>query len=115
PAGPAVDLTQPLPFDSAISTAVLPNGLRYFVRANHEPQHRAELQLVVNAGSLLEDDDQRGLAHMVEHMAFNGTKRFPRNEIGAFMASIGMRFGPEVNAETRYDETVYRLEVPTDD
>ncbi|HEX5068577.1 MAG TPA: insulinase family protein [Vicinamibacterales bacterium] len=112
---PAMDLTQPLPFDSAISTAVLPNGLRYFVRANREPQHRAELQLVVNAGSVLEDDDQRGLAHMVEHMAFNGTKRFPRNEIAAFMASIGMRFGPEVNAETRYDETVYRVEVPTDD
>jgi len=109
-----VDLAQPLPFDTAISTAVLPNGLRYFVRANHEPQHRAELHLVVNAGSVLEDDDQRGLAHMVEHMAFNGTKRFPRNEIGAFMASIGMRFGPEVNAETRFDETVYRVEVPTD-
>ena len=114
-APPVVDLTQRLPFDSAISTASLPNGLHYFVRANHEPQHRAELQLVVNAGSLLEDDDQRGLAHMVEHMAFNGTKRFPRNEIGAFMASIGMRFGPEVNAETRFDETVYRVEVPTDD
>ena len=112
---PHVDLAERLPFDAAITTATLPNGLQYFVRANHEPQHRAELRLVVNAGSLLEEDDQRGLAHMVEHMAFNGTKRFPKNEIGAFMASIGMRFGPEVNAETRYDETVYRLEVPTTD
>jgi zinc protease len=112
---PHVDLAEPLPFDAAITTATLPNGLRYFVRANPEPQRRVELRLVVNAGSLLEDDDQRGLAHVVEHMAFNGTKRFPKNEIGAFMASIGMRFGPEVNAETRYDETVYHLEVPTND
>jgi len=112
---PHVDLAEKLPFDATITTATLPNGLRYFVRANHEPQRRVELRLVVNAGSLLEDDDQRGLAHVVEHMAFNGTKRFPKNEIGAFMASIGMRFGPEVNAETGYDETVYHLEVPTDD
>ena len=112
--GPAVDLAPTLPFDSGIETATLPNGLRYFVRANRQPEHRAELRLVVNAGSVLEEDDQRGLAHFVEHMAFNGTKRFPKHQIGAFMESIGMRFGPGVNATTSYDETIYHLQVPTD-
>jgi len=112
--GPAVDLSPTLPFDSGIETATLPNGLRYFVRANRQPEHRAELRLVVNAGSVLEEDDQRGLAHFVEHMAFNGTRRFPKHQIGAFMESIGMRFGPGVNATTSYDETIYHLQVPTD-
>jgi zinc protease len=112
--GPAVDLAPALPFDSEITTATLPNGLRYFVRANRQPEHRAELRLVVNAGSVLEDDDQRGLAHFVEHMAFNGTRRFPKHQIGAFMESIGMRFGPGVNATTSYDETIYHLQIPTD-
>src|SRR5688572_22352265 len=71
-----VDLKPALPFDASIATGKLPNGLTYFVRANKQPEHRAELRLVVNAGSVLEDDDQRGLAHFVEHMAFNGTTRF---------------------------------------
>src|SRR6187399_966921 len=112
--GPAVDLAPTLPFDSGIETATLPNGLRYFIRANRQPEHRAELRLVVNAGSVLEEDDQRGLAHFVEHMAFNGTKRFPKHEVGDFMESIGMRFGPGVNATTSYDETIYHLQIPTD-
>src|SRR5262245_19997929 len=77
-----VDLAPTLPFDSAISTGKLPNGFSYFVRANKQPEHRAELRLVVNAGSVLEDDDQRGLAHFVEHMAFNGTRRFPKHQVG---------------------------------
>ncbi len=114
PPGPPVDLTVSLPFDSSIATGRLKNGVTYFVRANGQPQHRAELRLVVNAGSVLEDDDQRGLAHVVEHMAFNGTRRFPKHQIGAFMESIGMRFGPGVNAATGYDDTVYRLQIPTD-
>ena len=114
PAGPSMD-SQPLPFDTAITTATLPNGLRYFVRANELPPGRAELRLVVNAGSLVEDDDQRGLAHFLEHMAFNGTKRFPGQAIGAFLESVGMRFGPSVNASTSFDETTYSIQIPTDD
>lgn len=107
-------LADPLPFDPDVRHATLPNGLRYYVRANRHPANRAELKLVVNAGSVLEDDDQRGLAHFVEHMAFNGTRRFPKQAIAAFMDSIGMRFGPSVNATTGYDETIYSLQVPTD-
>jgi len=109
-----VDLKPALPFDPAIATGKLPNGLTYFVRANKQPEHRAELRLVVNAGSVLEDDDQRGLAHFVEHMAFNGTKRFPKHEVGNFLESVGMRFGPGINAATGYDDTVYRVQIPTD-
>jgi zinc protease len=110
----AAELAAPLPFDAAITTGTFPNGLRYYVRTNRYPEHRAELRLVVNAGSVLEDDDQRGLAHFVEHMAFNGTRHFPKQAIGAFMESIGMRFGPSVNATTTFDETVYTLQIPTD-
>ena len=84
------------------------------MRTNTLPAKRAELRLVVNAGSVLEDDDQQGLAHFVEHMAFNGTKNFPKSDIVTFMESIGMRFGPSVNAFTSFDETVYMLQVPTD-
>ena len=92
----------------------LPNGLRYYVRANARPEKRAELRLVVNAGSVLEDDDQRGLAHFVEHMAFNGTRHFAKNELVAYLESIGMRFGPDLNASTSFDETIYMLTLPTD-
>ena len=70
-------LTQVVPVDPRITTGTLPNGLRYYIRANKAPRNRAELRLAVNAGSVLEDDDQRGLAHFVEHMAFNGTRAFP--------------------------------------
>ena len=111
--GPA--LTAPVPVDPRITIGTLPNGLRYYIRANAEPQNRAELRLVVNAGSVLEDDDQRGLAHFVEHMAFNGTARFPGQRVVAFLQALGMRFGAHVNAHTGFDETVYQLQVPTDD
>lgn len=104
-----------IPPDPQIRIGTLDNGLRYYVRRNGRPENRAELRLVVNAGSVLEDEDQRGLAHFVEHMAFNGTENFPRLEIVSFMESIGMRFGPSVNAFTSFDETVYMLQVPTDD
>ncbi|HMI43385.1 MAG TPA: pitrilysin family protein, partial [Gemmatimonadaceae bacterium] len=103
-----------LPFDPAVTQGVLPNGMRYYVRENHKPEKRAELRLVVNAGSVLEDQDQRGLAHMVEHMAFRGTKRFAKNEISSYLESVGMRFGPDINAFTSFDETVYMITVPTD-
>ena len=107
-------LDQTVPIDPLITVGTLPNGLRYYIRANGQPQARAELRLVVNAGSVLEDDDQRGLAHFVEHMSFNGTLNFPRQDLGLFMQSLGMRFGAHVNAHTSFDETVYALQIPTD-
>jgi zinc protease len=107
-------LTAALPIDPLVTTGQLDNGIRYYIRKNGRPENRAELRLAVNVGSLQEEDDQRGLAHFVEHMAFNGTKNFPRQAIVAFMESIGMRFGPSVNAFTSFDETVYMLQVPTD-
>lgn len=97
-----------------VRTGRLPNGLQYYVRGNGTPKGRAELRLVVNAGSVLEDDDQRGLAHFVEHMAFNGTTNFPGQNIPAFIQSLGMRFGAHVNAHTGFDETVYQLQIPTE-
>ena len=105
---------QTLPSDTSVTIGKLPNGLTYYVRRNAEPQHRAELRLVVNAGSLQEDADQRGVAHFVEHMAFNGTRRFAGHQIVDFLESVGMRFGPDVNAYTGFDETVYMLSLPTD-
>lgn len=107
-------LTDAVPVDPQITMGKLPNGLRYYIRANKKPEKRMELRLVVKAGSILEDEDQRGLAHLVEHMAFNGTQHFPKNETIAFMESLGMRFGADVNAYTSFDETVYMLTVPTD-
>ena len=109
------ELTEVLPQDAAVLTGQLDNGLRYYVRANGRPENRAFLRLVVRAGSVLEDDDQLGLAHFVEHMAFNGTRNFEKTELLDYLQGIGMRFGPDVNAYTSFDETVYMLEVPTDD
>jgi zinc protease len=106
-------LSDTLPVDPQITVGRLSNGLRYYIRANHKPEQRAELRLVVNAGSVLEDDTQRGLAHMCEHLAFDGTKHFPEQDIIAFMQALGMQFGPHVNAYTSFDETVYQLQIPT--
>ncbi len=103
-----------MPVDPAIVQGTLANGLRYFVQRNAKPEKRAELRLVVRAGSILEDDDQRGLAHWVEHMAFNGTARFPKQAIVSFLEKAGMRFGADLNAYTGFDETVYMLQIPTD-
>ncbi len=114
PPAATAPLTARIPIDPQITTGQLPNGLRYYIRANKQPQDRLQLHLVVNAGSVLEDDDQRGLAHFVEHMAFNGTKHFPGAGIIDFMQSIGMRFGADLNAYTSFDETVFMLDVPTD-
>jgi zinc protease len=103
-----------LPIDPAVTLGRLDNGIRYYIRANKRPEKRAELRLVVNAGSVLETEEQRGLAHFVEHMAFNGTKNFAKQELVAYLESIGMRFGADLNAYTGFDETVYMLTVPTD-
>ena len=111
---PAQDLNAPLPLDPTITTGRLPNGLVYFIRRNPRPANRVLLRLAVQAGSNDEADDQRGLAHMLEHMAFNGSARFKPGELVKYLESIGARFGPHVNAYTSYDETVYMLDVPTD-
>jgi zinc protease len=114
PAGVAGQRSGGLPVDSAVKMGTLSNGVRYYVRRNVRPEKRAELRLVINAGSVLEDADQRGLAHMVEHMAFNGTRHFEKQQIVNYLESLGMQFGADVNAYTSFDETVYRLTVPTD-
>jgi zinc protease len=104
----------PIPFDKNIVKGELENGLKYFIRKNSKPENRIELRLVVNTGSILENDDQQGLAHFVEHMAFNGSKNFERNELVNYLESIGMKFGPDINAYTSFDETVYMLQLPAD-
>ena len=110
-----LDMNAPIALDPAIRTAKLDNGLTYYIRHNTEPANRATLMLVVNAGSVQEDDDQLGLAHFLEHMMFNGTERFPKQALIDYFESVGMSFGPDVNAYTSFDETVYFLEFPTDD
>ena len=103
-----------LPIDSLVTIGQLDNGLRYVIRKNQKPENRIELRLVVDAGSVLEDENQQGLAHFAEHMAFNGTKNFAKQELVDYLELIGMRFGPDLNAYTSFDETVYMLTVPTD-
>ena len=107
--------SQLLPVDQDVRIGVLENGLTYYIRPNTAPGGRAELRLAVNAGSALEDPDQSGVAHFVEHMLFNGTERYPSNELIAVLEAFGTEFGPDVNAYTSYDETVYELSVPTDE
>jgi zinc protease len=109
-----VNLTDTMPFDAAVRTATLPNGLKYFVRQNARPAKRVSLRLAVKAGSLNEADDQLGLAHLIEHMAFNGSTHFKPGELVSYFESIGARLGPHVNAYTSFDETVYMFDVPTD-
>jgi len=103
-----------LPLDPKVKTGKLDNGLTYYIRQNKKPEQKVELRLVVNVGSIVEDDDQQGLAHMAEHMAFNGTKNFKKNDIVSFLQDIGVGFGNDLNAYTSFDETVYILPIPTD-
>lgn len=109
------DLKAPLPVDPDVRVGELENGLRYYIRKNARPENRVSLRLVVNAGSLQEEENQRGLAHFLEHLAFNGTKHFEKQELVNFLESIGMRFGQHLNASTSFDQTIYKLEVPWDD
>jgi len=111
---PELALDRTLPVDSVVRTGRLPNGLRYFIRQNGRPEKRVSMRLAVNAGAIQEDADQRGLAHFLEHMAFNGTTNFKPGELVSFLESIGARFGPHVNASTSFDETIYMLDIPTD-
>ncbi len=103
-----------IPFDAAVRTGTLPNGVTYFIRQNGRPANRVALRLAVKAGSLYEADDQQGLAHLIEHMAFNGSAHFEPGELVSYFESVGARLGPHVNAYTSFDETVYMLDLPTD-
>ena len=107
-------LDESLPVDPQVTMGQLQNGLTYYIRVNKKPENRAEVRLVVNAGSVLENDDQQGYAHLGEHMAFNGTGNFKKHELVDYLESIGMKFGPEVNAYTGFDQVVYMLQLPTD-
>ncbi|HUQ20373.1 MAG TPA: insulinase family protein [Gemmatimonadaceae bacterium] len=110
----APPLSTPLPVDPHVKIGTLPNGIRYYIRQNAKPEKRAELRLVVNAGSILENASQLGEAHVVEHTAFNGTTHFAKNDLIKYLESIGVRFGADLNAYTGFDETVYILPIPTD-
>ncbi|MFM8535420.1 MAG: M16 family metallopeptidase, partial [Acidimicrobiia bacterium] len=111
---PELALDRPLPVDPGVKTGTLPNGLKYFIRENKRPAGRVAMRLAVNAAAIQEDPDQRGLAHFLEHRAFNGSENFKPGELVSFLESIGARFGPHVNASTSFDETIYMLEIPTD-
>lgn len=106
--------TSPIPFDKNVKTGKLKNGLTYYIRKNAKPEDKVTLRLVINAGAILENDDQQGLAHFMEHMNFNGTKRFPKNKLVDYLQSIGVKFGQHLNAYTSFDETVYFLPIPSD-
>lgn len=109
------NMNELIPPDKDIRIGKLANGLTYYIKYNKKPEYRAELRLAVKAGAVLEDDDQDGLAHFVEHMAFNGSKNFPKNDLVNYLESIGSKFGPDINAYTSHDRTVYMLQIPTDD
>ncbi len=113
-AGTPPALSTPLPTDPKVRVGTLPNGIHYYIRQNAKPEKRAELRLVVNAGSILENQNQLGLAHFIEHTAFNGTTHFAKNDLIKYLESIGVRFGADLNAYTGFDETVYILPIPTD-
>lgn len=107
-------VSEVIPSDDRLIEGTLSNGLKYYIQKNAKPENRAELRLAVNAGSINEDEDQKGLAHFVEHMAFNGTENFEKSELVDYLESVGTRFGPDLNAYTSFDETVYMLQVRTD-
>ena len=104
-----------IPLDPAIRKGKLPNGFTYYIRKNVEPKNRVQLYLANKVGSILENDDQRGLAHFMEHMGFNGTTNFPKNDLVNYLQKSGVRFGADLNAYTSFDETVYQLPIPSDD
>lgn len=110
-----LNLNSPIPIDTGLLVGKLDNGLTYYIKKNSNPQNRAVFRLVVNAGAILEDDDQNGLAHFIEHMAFNGTKNFPKNEMVSYFKSTGVKLGAELNGATGIDQTLYELQVRTDD
>ena len=110
----SMSFAQNIPLDPSVKTGTLPNGMKYYIKKNTLPEKKVDFRLAINAGSILEDENQRGLAHFMEHMNFNGTKNFPDNKLVDFLQSIGVKFGQHLNAYTSFDETVYMLPVPLD-
>ncbi|MGM0581186.1 MAG: M16 family metallopeptidase [Bacteroidota bacterium] len=106
---------KPIPLDPNVKVGQLENGLTYYIRQNEKPEDQVEFRLVINAGSMQENDKQLGLAHFTEHMAFNGTENFKKNELVDYLQSAGVKFGADLNAYTSFDETVYILPIPTDE
>ena len=102
--------SQPIPVDPAVRIGKLDNGLTYYIRHNAEPQGQANFYIAQKVGSILEEENQRGLAHFLEHMCFNGTKHFPGNGVIKYCESIGVKFGYNLNAYTSIDETVYNID-----
>ena len=112
---PSPVVMSPIPVDPSVRIGKLPNGITYYIKKNAKPENRAELRMAIKAGSIEEDPDQLGIAHLVEHMAFNGSRNFSKNELVNYLESVGSRFGPDLNAYTSFDETVYMLQVRSDD
>lgn len=110
----ALNLSDPIPIGPQVKVGKLDNGLTYYIQKHSQPAKKVELRLIIKAGSVLEDEDQRGVAHFVEHMAFNGSAHFQKHELISYLQSIGVKFGPDLNAMTSFNETVYMLPVPTD-
>lgn len=110
----AQDLNAPINPDPNVKIGKLANGMTYYIRANKKPENRVEFRLAVNAGSCQENEDQRGLAHFTEHMAFNGIKGYPHNTMISELQKIGVTFGVGINAYTSFEETVYEITMPTD-
>ncbi len=113
-AGAQVPLHDPVEKDESLVTGELQNGLQYYIKHNDRPSERVELRFVVKAGSVQEEEHQRGLAHFAEHMCFNGTKNFEKQALVDYLESLGIRFGPELNAFTSFTNTVYMLQIPVD-
>src|SRR5690606_34093227 len=115
PVSAQIKLDQPIPVDPNVKIGKLENGLTYYIRRNEKPENKVELRLAVNAGSVLEEEDQLGLAHVMEHRGFNGAKNVPKNELANYLQQTGVKFGADLNAYTSFDETVYILPIPSDD
>lgn len=109
------NLSEEIKPDPSIKIGTFDNGIKYYIKKNKRPEGRAEIHLLIKAGSLQETKDQSGLAHFLEHMAFNGTKNFPKNELVKYLESTGMSFGGDINASTSWDQVYYTLQIPTDD
>jgi zinc protease len=112
---PSYPVNQPIPTDQKVISGQLENGLKYYIKANKKPEKRAVFFLAVDAGSVLERDDQVGLAHFVEHMGFNGTKQYPGNTLVSDLEKKGVIFGRDINASTGLESTQYYVVLPTDD
>lgn len=110
-----ISLKTKIPIDPSFRTGTLKNGMQYFIKKNSKPENRVELRLALKAGSIVEDEDQKGLAHFIEHMEFNGSEHFTSNQLINYLEKVGTKFGPDLNAYTSFDETVYMLQVRSDE